>query len=303
MKLNEWINKSENIFTHSDLQFLLRQFFCDKDIFLKQKSISLDAGRLAFFSKIKKEYKKGVPLAYLLGKEEFFGLEFNVNPDVLIPRQDTEVVTEKAIEVIRNHNLIPLRGRRPTGFDKKGFTGTPAFGSQARWAPAEMLDLCCGSANIAITIKKFFRDKIKIWASDISTDAITVAKSNVRRHKVKINLRKGNLFSAFCGKKFDIIVSNPPYIGKPEIKGSLKYEPRIALEAGNDGMYFIEKIIKNAHSYLKERGFLVIEAGYKHKKPINSILEKTGKYEIIEWIKDYGGNFRGVVLQHADDHG
>lgn len=267
MKLNEWIDRSKNIFTHSDLQFLLRQFFCDKDIFLKQKSISLDAQKLSLLSKIKKEYKKGIPLAYLLGKEEFFGLEFNINPAVLIPRQDTEVITEKAIELIRNNNLTKI------------------------------LDLCCGAANIAITIKKFFKDKIKVWASDISAKAIAVARSNVGCHKVKVNLRRGSLFSAFCGKKFDIIVSNPPYIGIPEIKGSLKYEPRIALEAGVDGMYFIEKIIKNAHLYLKEKGFLVIEAGYKHKEPINSILEKTGKYEIIEWIEDYGGNFRGVILQ------
>jgi len=272
MKLNEWIYKSKNIFTHSDLQFLLRQFFCDKDIFQKQNSISLDKVRLESLDKTKKEYKKGVPLAYLLGKEEFFGLEFNVNPAVLIPRQDTEVITEKAIEIIRNNNLI------------------------------EMLDLCCGAANIAITIKKFFKDKIKVWASDISAKAIAVARSNTRRHKVKVSLRKGNLFSHTRGKKFDIIVSNPPYVGKPEIKGSLKYEPRIALEAGNDGMYFIEKIIKNAHSYLKEKGFLIIEAGYKHKKPINSILEKTGKYEIIEYIRDYGGNFRGVILRNRSGY-
>ena len=269
MKLTEWISKSENIFTHSDLQFLVRQFFCDKDIFLKQKSIFLDAEKLKSLEAIKREYKRGVPLAYILGKEEFFGLEFNVNPSVLIPRQDTEVITEKAIEIIKNNNL------------------------------SEMLDLCCGSANIAVSIKKFFKDKIKVWASDVSEKAISVSKSNIKLHKVKINLRKGNLFSAFRGKKFDIIVSNPPYVAKPEIKGSLEYEPRLALEAGDDGMYFIEKILGRAHLYLEEKGFLVIEAGFKHKKPINSILEKTGKYEIIEWIYDYGGNFRGIVLQSA----
>jgi|GEM_PF-456600 len=267
MKLTEWIGKSKNIFTHSDLQFLLRQFFCDKDIFLKQKNILLDAGKLKGLEAIKKEYKSGTPLAYILGKEEFFGLEFNVNPSVLIPRQDTEVIIEKAIETIKSNNLTTV------------------------------LDLCCGTANIAITIKKFFKDKTKVWASDISEKAIKISKSNVKFHKVKINLRKGSLFAPFCGRKFDIIVSNPPYVAKPEIKGSLEYEPRIALEAGDDGMYFIEKIIKNAHLYLSRNGFLIIEAGYRHKKPINSVLEKTGKYEIIEWIYDYGGNFRGVVLR------
>jgi len=269
MKLNEWIDESKNIFLHSDLQFLLRQFFCDKDIFLKQRSVSLDGESLELLSKIKKEYRKGVPLAYLIGKEEFFGLEFNVNHNVLIPRQDTEVVLEKAIKVIGDNNF------------------------------KNVLDLCCGSANIAISIKKFFGDKIKVWASDISGKAMTVARSNIKKHKVKVNLRKGNLVSPFAGKKFDIIVSNPPYVGKPDIKGSLRYEPRIALQAGRGGMYFIEKIIKNAPARLKENGFLIIEAGHRHKEPINSILEKTGKYEIIEYIYDYGKNFRGVVLKRG----
>ncbi|MDD4955035.1 MAG: peptide chain release factor N(5)-glutamine methyltransferase [Candidatus Omnitrophica bacterium] len=267
MQLTEWIGKSKNIFTHSDLQFLLRQFFCDKDIFLKQKNIFLDAARLRNLEAIKKEYKSGMPLAYILGKEEFFGLEFNVNSSVLIPRQDTEVIIEKAIEIIKNNDLTTV------------------------------LDLCCGSANIAITIKKFFKDKIKVWASDTSEKAIETAKSNVKFHKVKIDLRKGSLFAPFRSRKFDIIVSNPPYVASREIKGSLKYEPRIALKAGLDGLYFIEKIIKSAHLYLKRNGFLVIEAGCRHKKPINSILEKTGKYEIIECIYDYGKNFRGIVLR------
>ena len=315
MKLKEWISKSESIFTRSDLQFLLRQFFKDKDIFFKQKDISLDAEKIESLEKIKKAYQKGAPIAYLLGKEEFFGLEFKVNSAVLIPRSDTEVIIEKAIEIIENNNLIPLpeshgisswtrdgKRRRPTG-NKKGLTGAPDFGRQVHGAPVKMLDLCCGSANIAISIKKFFKDGIKVWASDISQKALSVARSNARLHKVKIDLRKSSLFTALKGKKFDIIVSNPPYVGSREIKGSLRYEPRIALEAGLDGMRFIEKILKNAHLYLEEKGFLIIESGYNHKEPINSILEKTGKYEIIEWIKDYGGNFRGVVLQHADDHG
>jgi release factor glutamine methyltransferase len=266
MRLNEWINTNKEIFTRSDLQFLLRQVFADKNIFLKQQTIFLDSEKRKFLEEAKKAYKKGMPLAYLLGKEEFYGLEFKINPSVLVPRNETEIITEKTIELIKNNNL------------------------------GEMLDLCCGSANIAITIKKLFQDKIKVWASDISANAIAVAKSNAKYHKVKINLRKGNLFNAFRGRKFDIIASNPPYIGKAEIKGSLKYEPKIALAARSHGMYYIERILKNAHLYLKKRGFLVLESGYKHKEPINSILEKTGKYEIIEWIKDYGGNFRGVIL-------
>lgn len=267
MRLTEWMRANKNIFTYSDLQFLLRDLFHDKDILFKQENIFLDGEKLKLLETIKNKYKSGMPIAYMLGKEEFFGLEFNVSPSVLIPRPDTEIIIEKAIKTIKANNLKTL------------------------------LDLCCGSANIAISIKKFFKDKIKVCASDISEKAITVGRGNIKLHKARIDLRKGDLFKAFPGKKFDIIVSNPPYVASSEIKGSLLHEPRIALAAGNDGMYFVEKIIKNAHLHLKRNGFLVIEAGHKHREPINSILEKTGKYEIIEWIYDYGSNFRGVVLK------
>ena len=122
---------------------------------------------------------------------------------------------------------------------------------------------------------------------------------NQLNHICDIKLVKSDLFSAFKNKKFDLIVSNPPYLKRSEIKGSLKYEPREALLAGSNGLYFLEKILTFAPSFLKPGGFLVMEAGFRQKPALKAILEKTGKYEIIEWIKDYGGNFRGVVAQSA----
>ncbi len=265
MLLKEWINENKTNFSHSDLQFLLKELFGKENIFTKD--LILDNRRACLLDRTKKLYAKGMPIGYLLRKEEFFGLELMVNPSVLIPRPDTEVITEKAIEVIKKNNL------------------------------KNILDLCCGSANIAVSIKKSFPQRINMTASDINQKALNVARSNIKAHKVNIKLTKSNLFAAFKGEKFDLIVSNPPYLKNSEIKGSLKYEPRMALSAGKDGLYFLGKILKNAPVHLKENGFLILEAGYRQKKHLELILEKTGKYEIIEWINDYGANFRGVVLR------
>ena len=285
MKLKEWINANANIFTQSDLQFLLKEFLGKENNNTAGEDVVLNKCKSGFLDKIKNSYVKGVPIGYLLKKEEFFGLEFLVNPSVLIPRQDTEIITEKAIEVIKNNNLKAV------------------------------LDLCCGSANIAISIKKFFKQKTKFFeartavsinkglrriniiASDVSQKALKVARGNVKAHDVNIRVLKSDLFDSFKNIKFDLIVSNPPYLKNSEIKGALLYEPRQALAAGKSGLYFLEKILNRAPDYLKENGFLIIEAGYNQKKPLKAILEKTGKYEIIEWINDYGGNFRGVVLK------
>ena len=96
---------------------------------------------------------------------------------------------------------------------------------------------------------------------------------------------------------FDLVVSNPPYVVSRSIVGGLEYEPRIALEATNNGLYFIEKILQQAHLYLQRGGYLVIEMGYNHKDGVDSILYDMGSYEIVKWIKDYSNNWRGVVLK------
>ncbi|MFA5272188.1 MAG: peptide chain release factor N(5)-glutamine methyltransferase [Candidatus Omnitrophota bacterium] len=295
MRLKEWINVNANIFTQSDLRFLLKESFSKNKQNLFGKDIILDNRKIGFLNKVKSSYLKGMPIGYLLKKEEFFGLEFVVNPAVLIPRQDTEIITEKAIEVIKNNNL------------------------------KNILDLCCGTANIAISIKKFFEQKmnlpakkitevhsfearpavligegrrrINIVASDISQKALKVARNNVKAHGVNVKVVKSDLFNSFKNIKFDLIVSNPPYLKNSEIKGALLYEPRKALFGGKDGLSFLKKILLTAAKYLKANGFLIVEAGYNQKTALNAILEKTGKYEIIEWIKDYGGNFRGVILK------
>ncbi len=210
-----------------------------------------------------------MPLAYLVGKEEFFGLEFDVNHSVLIPRPETEVITEKAMDLIKRNHLTYI------------------------------LDLCCGSANIAVTIKKMIKKNINVKAADLSSEAISIARKNIKKHGVDVKVIKSNLFEKFQGRQFDLIVSNPPYVAGKDIQGSIKYEPRLALYAGSEGLLVIKKILSQAYVYLRPGGFMVLESGHNQKMLINRFLEKIGKYEIIEWINDYGGNFRGIVLQSA----
>lgn len=277
MKLKEWINVNREHFLENDLRFLLKEV-CDLtslSLFLKNDFL-LDESALARLEKIKSMYIQGVPLAYLLGKEEFFGFDFYVNEHVFIPRKETELLIEKAVEIARITH------------------------------PQYILDLCCGSANIAISLKKTLSKEAVIVASDISFAALKVGKRNVEGHHVSIPLLNGDFFNAFKYSSFDLIVSNPPYVGRGAIKDSLQYEPRIALEAFFDGLSVIRKILQRAYCYLKPGGYIIIEMGATHKAAVNEIVADTAAYEIIEWIKDYAGLWRGVVLKtrmHTDEKG
>jgi len=247
MKPEQWIAINKVIFAERDLRFLIKH------------SLGKDVSEL---EKIRKAYIQGMPLAYILGKEEFFGYEFDISQDVLIPRPETELLVEKAIELINAQRLNSV------------------------------LDLCCGSGNIAISIAKGVSKEISVFASDKSPEALRVAELNAKKHEVKINFGQTDLLTGFEQNSFDLIISNPPYVEEENIKGSLNYEPKISLWAGKDGLVFINKILDQAHICLKDKGYLVMEIGYKHKEAI-----MADKYELIEWIKDYCGHFRGVILR------
>lgn len=165
--------------------------------------------------------QKNYPLQYILGKKEFMKMEFIVNENVLIPRADTEILVEEVLNLSNNRK--------------------------------DILDLCTGSGAIAISIAKNL-DKCNIIASDLSTKALEVAKENEKKllEKPKINFIKSNMFENI-EQKFDIIVSNPPYIKTDVISNyDLEYEPKIALDGGKDGLDFYRVIIKEGHKYLNE---------------------------------------------------
>lgn len=272
MKIKDWLDLNKDIFSDSDLRYILKDIFSVQSCaFLPQEPLGKD--KLKSLETIKKSYRKGIPLAYILGKEEFFGHEFEIEDSVLIPRKETEIIVESAIELI----------------EKKGLK--------------TVLDIGCGSGNIAISIKKYFGDKIEIASSDISHKALRVAKKNIEKHNSDVGLVMTDLFCGFKYRSFDIIVSNPPYVEPRSIKGPLRHEPRIALCARQAGLEVIESILWAGVNYLKRKGFLLLEIGYNQKEPTKEIIDSLGFYEIIDWIKDYSDNWRGVILKTKEKYG
>lgn len=210
---------------------------------------------------------KNEPIQYILGTQEFMGLNFKVNKNVLIPRADTETLVLETLNIIEKNDY-------------------------------KILDLCTGSGSIAISLKNINKNSA-VYASDISVKALNVAKQNAKENKVSINFIKSNLFNKI-EEKFNIIVSNPPYIKTNIIKTlekNVQKEPYIALDGGKDGLDIYRKIINSAINYLENEGFLALEIGYDQKEDIITLLEKTNYYKNIYSKKDLAGNDRIVVCQ------
>ena len=268
MKLKDWLKTNRAFFGDSDLRFLIRNVFNLEYRQALGSDVYIDLQNLQYLDEIKELCVSGMPLAYILGKEEFFGYEFRINRNALIPRPETELIVEKAIEIINKNNL------------------------------KSVLDLGSGSGNIAISVKKGVPGDVSIFASDISHKATEVTRDNAELNRVEISIVNTDLLDAFRSKSFDLIISNPPYVESGHIKGSLLFEPRIALDGGEDGLSLIGKILKEAHYCMKSQGYLIIEVGYQHKQAVDELIkEETSFYKLEEWIKDYSEIFRGVVLK------
>lgn len=211
---------------------------------------------------------KGEPIQYIIGKQEFMGIDLIVTNDVLIPQPDTEILVEETIKVAKQ-------------YDKP-----------------KILDLCTGSGAIAIAIKKYIPEA-EIVASDLSSKALRIANNNDRTKKIRFIL--SDLFENI-NEKFDIIVSNPPYIKTEEIKTlskEVQNEPLMALDGGQDGLYFYEKIIKQANSYLNQNSYLCLEIGENQKNEIIKKIQYNGKYTNIQTYKDLGGNDRVITCKKS----
>ena len=213
----------------------------------------------------------GEPLQYITGIQEFMKLNFLVTKDVLIPRPDTEILVE---EVIRKAENI----------------SNPVI-----------LDLCTGSGAIAVSLAKYIKN-VHICAVDISSKALEIAKKNAELNGVKNNIEfiESNLFDKIKEKKFDIIVSNPPYIETETIKTlskDVQSEPKIALDGGKDGLDFYRKIADSGSKYLNRQGYICLEIGYNQRIAVRQILENKKRYVNINCIKDLCGNDRVVTAQ------
>ena len=207
------------------------------------------------------------PVQYIVGNVSFYGNIINVDKRVLIPRFETEELVEKTIEYIKKNNYTSI------------------------------VDIGTGSGCIAITLKKMFPN-IKVDAVDISIDALSLAKINAKENNVSINFHNGNLLEPLK-EKYDIIISNPPYIAYDEeiMEIVKKNEPHIALYAPNNGLYYYEEIIKNAKKYLNENGLIAFEIGYNQAESIKKIASKYLDNYTFEVKKDMTGKDRMVFIK------
>lgn len=240
----------------------------DKTRILMMKDDFVEDSILEKFSEMLADYIiDEKPIEYILGYTYFYGNKIKVNSCVLIPRDETEELVEKSLSYIKKGDRV--------------------------------LDLCTGSGAIAISLKKEIKD-IEVVASDISGEALSVAKDNAKSNDCDIKFIKGDLIEPFLitGEKFDVIVCNPPYISKNyEINNIVKHEPSLALFADNDGLANYETIIKNLNKVLNRFGVILFEIGYDQDKSIKDICNKyLNNYEVSSY-KDISGNDRMVVIK------
>lgn len=226
----------------------------------------LGEAELAAYRGLIKRRLGGESVSYLLGEQEFWGLPFTVNEHVLVPRPDTETV----IEVVRG-----VRADRD--------------------APCRILDLCTGSGAIAVALAKELPGA-RVLATDVSIDAVAVAKTNVKRNGMeeRVEVRVGDLFAPVAGERFDVIVSNPPYIASavlPTLQAEVQREPKLALDGGADGLDFYRRICGNAREYLATGGMLVVEHGFDQAAPVRELFERAGFTDVVN-VHDLGKNPR-----------
>lgn len=202
----------------------------------------------------------GEPLAYILGEREFFGLTFKTTPATLIPRPETELLVELALE------------RMPA-------------------VPCRVLDLGTGSGAVALSIAHA-RPDVEVWACDVSADALAVAEENARRLELRnVHLAESDWFVSLPALQFDVIVSNPPYIaeGDPHLtQGDLRFEPARALSSGIDGLSDIRHLITESKRFLTNGGWLLFEHGYDQAERVRSLLEEAGYAEVFS-ARDLAG--------------
>ncbi len=246
------------------------------------------------------EIINGKPLQYITHKQEFMGLEFYVDENVLIPQPDTEILVETAIKIIEKRNLKNKEIIQNYGTEKAKEN-----------KQVQVLDLCTGSGCIGISIAKYVANT-KAIVADISKEAIQVAKKNAILNSVeeRIEFIVSNLFENIGQKQFDYIVSNPPYIETSVIQTlskEVQNEPKLALDGGEDGLKFYNEILKNAYKYLLPNGYLILEIGYNQAEKIINIYKENFENElksnenlVLETksaIKDLGGNDRVLIFK------
>jgi release factor glutamine methyltransferase len=243
------------------------------DIYLGMESTLNDSDEKIFRESLTRR-AKGEPVAYITGHKEFWSLDFVVTPDVLIPRPETELVVELALE-----GAIMA----------------------ATKAPLKILDIGTGSGVIAIALAKEL-PAAEIWAVDVSAAALNIAEVNARRHGVaeRIKFLDGDLFNpiAELGRRFDVIISNPPYVLSKEIANLGRevrdWEPKMALDGGPDGLDCYRHIIGGAHTYLAPEGRVLLEIGEDQGTAVAGLFVRAEGFEAATIFQDYAGKDRVI---------
>ena len=272
MTYREAINLGEKVLNMADVAdakidaWLLLEMVCkiDRSFYYLHMEDEVAEEQLSEYEIALRKRAEHVPLQYIVGEAEFMGLKFKVNSNVLIPRQDTETLVEEALKVVK-----------------------PGM---------KVLDLCTGSGCIIVSIVHNVPE-VEGTATDISKQALLVAKENAKLNQVSVTFERSDLFDNVTGT-YDVIVSNPPYIRTGEVVKLMpevqEFEPMEALDGKEDGLYFYRKIIKECKAYLKPGGHILFEIGYDQGEAVSGLLKEAG-FKNVTVIKDLAHNDRVVT--------
>ncbi len=278
MKVKELIKYGKKILSENKIEDAniiartLAEFVLNIDktqlIINEEKEISEDEKTRYYLALI--EIVQGMPIQYITNNQEFMKLNFYVDKNVLIPQPDTEILVEEVINIIND-------------------------------TAVKVLDICTGSGCIGTSIAKYTKNTT-ITMSDISSRALNIAKSNYIKNMEdtsKVQFIQSDMFKNIK-EKYDIIVSNPPYIESKEInklEKQVQNEPHIALDGGEDGLQFYRKLANEAHKFLNENGYLCMEIGYNQKQAVIQLLKENKNYKEIYSKKDLSGNDRIIITK------
>ncbi|MBQ6425495.1 MAG: peptide chain release factor N(5)-glutamine methyltransferase [Clostridia bacterium] len=237
------------------------RFVFPGDALKRAEHTDADEEAAARVDEIVSRREAGEPLQYIFGEWEFMGLPFTVRPGVLIPRADTEILCEKALSLIRSG---PYR---------------------------TVLDLCCGSGCIGVSLRKY--SDAEVTCADIDENCLALAKENAGRNGVDVALLQGDLFDAVAGRRFDLICCNPPYLSEADmdsLQTEVRHEPALALYGGRDGLDYYRRIAKDYERFLSPGGTMLLEIGSAQEAPVRRLFPKA------EVIHDYAGLPRVITI-------
>ncbi len=272
------LKRSDIEFPQSDAATLLSHVLtCDRLELYTEPNKTLQETEVDTYKELVAQRARHVPLQYIIGHTEFMSLDFVVDKRVLIPRPETETLVERALDRVKSGT-----------FSNRKLT---------------IIDIGTGSGIIAISLALHLKES-KVYACDISKESLNVAEINVKNHKVseQVSLLQGDLFDAFDGElrkgSVDLVVSNPPYVTEtelsclePEVRD---YEPRTALVASENGLYYFKRIVDGAPKWLRPNGYLILEIGETQAKKIVQLLVQAGGFVDIQIVQDIQKRYRIV---------